>query len=185
MRILNYLPPKQRRLGVLLSLAAICAGWSIILPPSESLEPVILELNHSKPLGSLSQNMDGLKISPSNFFAWDLPIIEQKQEKSPPTVKDVKPLNVVVKKKVVTPVQPTPIIPYEIPKPVVNLPQVKYLGQVVDASGIQVFLIIDDFSVVMTPQKVYQQTWKIISINDYEVRLMHLPTQQIMRVTKS
>jgi hypothetical protein len=185
MKVLNYLPPKQRRLGVLLSLATICAGWSIILPPSERLEPVTLELNHKKPLVSSGQNIGTLKISQSDFFAWDLPIIEQKQEKSPPTVKDVKPPKVIAKKKVVAPIQPAPIIPYEIPKPVVNLPQVKYLGQVVDDSGIQVFLIIDDFSVVMTPQKVYQQTWKIISINDYEVRLMHLPTQQIMRVTKS
>lgn len=185
MKVLNYLPPKQRRLGVLLSVAVICAGWSIILPPSERLEPITLELNHSKPLGSSSENMDRLKISPSSFFAWDLPIIEQKQAKSAPIVKEVKPPKVVVKKKVAVPVQPAPIISYEIPKPVVNLPQVKYLGQVIDASGIQVFLIIDDFSVVMVPQKVYQQTWKIISINDYEVRLMHLPTQQIMRVTKS
>ncbi|OCY34598.1 hypothetical protein BFR75_02545 [Acinetobacter pittii] len=185
MKVLNYLPPKQRRLGVLLSLAAICVGWSIILPPSERLEPVTLELNHKKPLDSSGQNIDTLEISPSNFFSWDLPIIEQNQEKSPPIVKDVKPSKIMVKKKIPVPVQPVPIIPYEIPKPVVNLPQVKYLGQVVDASGIQVFLIIDDFSVVMVPQKVYQQTWKIISINDYEVRLMHLPTQQIMRVTKS
>lgn len=185
MKLLKYLPPKQRRLCTLIALTALIGGWSIILPPTEKLDFIELSTANELPLVPTKQDWHLLEVSKPNFLAWDLPVtLPKKQELTPIVKKEVKVVPI-VKKKVIEVIQQPEIVQYEQPKPIVDVSRIKYLGQVIDSSGLQVFLIIDDSSVVMRPQRVYQQTWKIVSIDDYEVRLMHLPTQQIMRVTKS
>lgn len=185
MKLLKYLPPKQRRLSVLVALTAVFAGWSIILPPTEKLDSIDFASTHDKSLDSHGQDWHLLEVNKTNYLAWDLPVtLPKKQEVVPVVKKEIKSVPI-VKKKVIEVMQQPEIVHYEPPKPVMDSSRIKYLGQVIDASGLQVFLIIDDSSVVMRPQRIYQQTWKIVSIDDYEVRLMHLPTQQIMRVTKS
>lgn len=65
-----------------------------------------------------------------------------------------------------------------------SLPTIKYLGQVVDSAGLQVFLSFDHTNVVMRPQVTYQNIWKVISVDDREVRLEYIPTKQIINVSK-
>jgi len=185
MKLLKYLPPKQRRLSTLIALTAVIGGWSIILPPTESLDSIELPSTNEHPLVSTRPEWNLLEVSKPNFFAWDLPVTVPKKQELTPIVKKEAKVVPIVKKKVIEVIHQPEIVQYEQPKQVENVSRIKYLGQVIDSSGLQVFLIIDDSSVVMRPQRVYQQTWKIVSIDDYEVRLMHLPTQQIMRVTKS
>ncbi|OBY74845.1 hypothetical protein [Acinetobacter gyllenbergii] len=186
MKILKYLPPKQRRLGVLISLVFIFGGWSLILPPTEKLEPIEMDLATNNLVGLDEQGWHSLAISTKpNYLAWDLPVNQPEKKQMVPIIKkEVKPVPI-VNRKVLEVIRQPEAVPYEPSKSGGETSRIKYLGQVLDSSGVQVFLIIDDSSVVMRPHHIYGQTWKIININDDEVRLIHLPTQQILRVAKS
>lgn len=186
MKILNYLPPKQRRLGVLIVFVIILSGWVIILPPTDQLETIELISQNKDTPKQTQQKWYSLEISEPDLQAWNLSLIRPVIEKTVVTEKKVIKPKFMPKTSVILPVpQPPIIMNIEQPEPMSNLPQIKYLGQVVDSTGLQVFLIIDDSSVVMRPKRIYEQTWQIVSVDDNEVRLMHLPTQQIMHVSKS
>lgn len=185
MRLLKYLAPQQRRLSILIALTAVIGGWAIILPPTDKLDSIDVSSMYDTQLNPSKKRWHVLEVNNPNYLVWDLPIIQpKKQEVISVVKKEIKPV-LIVKKKAVEIVQQPEIIHYEPPKPMMDSSRIKYLGQVIDSSGLQVFLIIDDSSVVMRPQRIYQQTWKIISLDDYELRLIHLPTQQIIRVAKS
>lgn len=184
MKLHQNLPVKQKRVAVLLALVSVLSLWSFILPPTDSLD-YDLQQDKTGTDGSdlnLSQ-WHSLQVYSPDLQSWDLPVTLAEKPKTIEVEKKPK----IQSKRVVNPpaaIVQTPSIPYQPPTPTFNFPQIKYLGQVTDEAGLQIFLAIDDSNVMMRPRHVYQQTWQIISVDDYEVRLQHLPTQKILNISK-
>lgn len=180
------LPVKYRRIGILVSCVVVLGVWSLTLPPTDSLEFEKSIINYKKEEKSESMGWYSLQAESPNLNYWDLPVTLPKIEKAIQVSK--KPIPVVKKKIVNKPVLPQQIIPLvndQPPMTTASLPQVKYLGQVVDNSGLQIFLSIDDSNVVMQPKRIYDQIWQIIGVDKYEIRLLHVPTHQILHINKS
>lgn len=180
------LPVKYRRISILVSCAVVLGVWSLTLPPTDSFEFEKSITNYKNEEKSDSMNWYSLQSESPNLDYWDLPVTLPQIEKTIQVSK--KPIPVVKKKIVNKPVLPQQIIPLvneQPPMATVSLPQVKYLGQVVDNSGLQVFLSIDDSNVVMQPKRIYDQIWQIIGVDKYEIRLLHIPTHQILHINKS
>ncbi|MBN6535007.1 hypothetical protein [Acinetobacter pittii] len=181
------LPVKYRRIGILISCVVVLGVWSLTLPPTDSLEFEKSIINYKKEEKSDAMSWYSLQAESPNLGYWDLPLIHPQIEKTIQVSKKPTPIE---KKKIVNkpPVLPQQIIPLvneQSPIATVSLPQVKYLGQVVDNSGLQIFLSIDDSNVVMQPKRIYDQIWQIIGVDKYEIRLLHIPSNQILHINKS
>lgn len=184
MKLHQNLPAKQKRLAILLTLVSVLSLWSFILPPTDPLDYDLWQTNTGKDASSLPlSQLHNLQMSSPDLQSWDLPITLAEKPKIIEAEKKPK----IQPKSVVNPpavVIQAPSIPYQPPTPTFNFPQIKYLGQVTDEAGMQIFLTIDDSNLMMRPKRVYEQTWQIIAVNDYEVRLQHIPTQKILNISK-
>jgi hypothetical protein len=185
MKLHQNLPVKHRRIGILLAFVVVLSLWSLVLPPVDILE---YELKEDKSQ-IINNDVDSIEwhtlhSHTTDLQSWDLGVFPTQKEK----MVEVPKKNVgKIKKMVIQPpvIKDMPITPYQPPVAVtMNFPHVKYLGQVVDNTGLQIFLAIDNSSVMMRPKQVYEQTWQIVVVDDNEVRLQHIPTQQILRISK-
>lgn len=182
----QYLPTQQRRLITLILAGTVLALWSLCLPPTpfeviDLPRPRVVPISN-KPDNPISE-LDSLSMT-----AWNIPIIVVK-----PTIPLTKPKMLTtpkVNRKMIIespPVlaTPMPVVYPPLPPPIVKLPTITYLGQVNDQQGTQVFFTLGDTNVMMRLNYVYGKTWQIIEISKDEVKIRHLPTQQIIRVSKS
>lgn len=182
------LSKEKRRLFFLSSLAIVIALLCLTLPPDKDVETFpVFEAQTEKTTG-VPQFYSLGNENNIDFKVWDLKEIEQKQQKNlvvftqPKKELKTKQIKPEVAKKVIEiPVQQIPITNVVTHN---SLPTIKYLGQVVDSAGLQVFLSFDHTNIVMRPQVTYQNIWKVISVDDREVRLEYIPTKQIINVSK-
>lgn len=186
--IFNSLTKEKRRLFSLTALAIVVALWCMTLPPVLNTDPILQPKAQSVDSTDVEQFYSLNNQDDIDFHVWDLKEIKPEQEKT--KVINMKPLKeikvekvVPLKPKVITevPVQHIPIVPVVTQS---SLPNVKYLGQIIDSAGLQIFLSFDNTNVVMRPQIIYDNIWKVISVDDREVRLEYVPTKQIINVSK-
>ena len=168
----QIIPTQQRRITVLITLAGVIGAWCLTLPPLR-IEPVDLPEQRIKPV----QTPVDIPVM-VDLMVWDIPEIKEKQPVQDMPVVEKKPQPAKMSRFIPVP-QPMDQSP-----PPIRLPPVKYLGQVIDPQGTQVFLNIDDNNVSMIPQKIYGQTWQILKVDDREVMIRHIPSQQTIHVVK-
>lgn len=169
---------KQKRLVVMTGCVVVLGFWSVCLPPLP-VEPV-----HLPPDIDMNIHPDSMvDMTITDLSVWDIPVLKPATGK--PVIKVEKPVQKPVVKTALQPVVTyQPPVQQEPSTPPVRLPQIKYLGQVTDQTGLQVFLSFEDENVMMRMNQVYGQTWQIVAVNDQQVRVLHVPFQQIINVMK-
>jgi len=163
----------------------IFGGWSLLLPPENKIESDLQSIPRIEKTSSKS-NWHILEPTESDLSFWNISSTKKTNEENLSIPKTIK-----IKKKIVLDnIHPMPIVEntfksFEPAVSNVNFPLIKYLGQVDDREGLRVFLSIDESNVVIKNGEIYGSTWKVVDVDDYEVRLMHMPTQRMISISKT
>ncbi|KQW99767.1 hypothetical protein ASC84_19960 [Acinetobacter sp. Root1280] len=167
------IPEEKKRLYVLLATVLLVSIICSLLPqPIDNLS----QLNQvEKPI--LKQNAD-IENYVFTESSWNLPLFVKKV--TPPVVKTV-----TLKPKLELKIAPqtTAIIPNTQAEP--SLPEVKYLGQILDSKNKLTFFVkIGDENFIAEPHQVLNETWQVMSFDQNQIVLNYLPYNKLVTIVK-